>query len=512
MVGRVSSFRVDLEHLPCAAAAIRDGIFVAQNKLFEELTGWPASELVGQPMSAVLTRLLTPGDLAIVANRIRSHPPDAPRTGGRIWCRIKSATGEERPLRVEWRHAEELTLVTIVDAEPEAYGQEVTEALARAAGTLSEHATERDVLEHAVSALHARGFTATVLLFDGDDPLLVYGPHRTPYPAMGVNALPRPPREILELLNPRYMQRRAAFFQDGMRLVREAFPEPVAERVRALLPAQRMVQAPLFVASAPYGALVVTSDALNPLVATALELFAELVGKAVENVRLRAERVERERLAALGEAAGLMAHEVRNPVGAIMNALTLLRREPNATKEQEALLTVIDEESARLAHVVSQLLDLGRPLFPRPCAFEMEALTARAMRTLTTRGVLARRSVVLPDTRGTLAWMDPDLVELALINVLRNAAQSTTTDGTIRVSVDAQERTVTWIVEDDGPGIPEEVVQRLGQPFLTTRATGTGMGLAVVRRIAEASGGRLFVQRASLGGASVSLELPRPPE
>jgi len=366
------------------------------------------------------------------------------------------------------------------------------------------------VLEHAVTALCAHGFTATVLLFDGDDPLLAYGPHRTPHASMGVGALPRPPREILELLNPGYMQRRAAFFQDGMRLVREAFPEAVAEQVRPLLPAERMVQAPLFVASAPYGALVVTSDALSPLVATALELFAELVGKAVENVRLRAERVERERLAAMGEAAGLMAHEVRNPVGAIMNAITLLRREPNATKEQDALLTVIDEESARLAHVVSQLLDLGRPLFPRPCTFEMEALTARAMRALTTRGLLVRRNVAVPETSGTLAWMDPDLMELALINLLRNAAQSTAVDGAIHVNVSTQEHSVTWSVEDDGPGFPDEVVERLGQPFVTTRATGTGMGLAVVRRIAEASGGRLLVKRASLGGASVSLELPRP--
>jgi len=127
----MSELLVDLDHLPCAAAVIREGVFFAQNKLFEELTGIPASTLVGQPVATVLTRLLTPSDLAIVAHRIRTHAPDPARTGGRLWCRIKNASGEERPLRVEWRHGNGQTVVTMVDAQPEAYGQEVTEALAR---------------------------------------------------------------------------------------------------------------------------------------------------------------------------------------------------------------------------------------------------------------------------------------------------------------------------------------------------------------------------------------------
>ena len=74
--------------------------------------------------------------------------------------------------------------------------------------------------------------------------------------------------------------------------------------------------------------------------------------------------------------------------------------------------------------------------------------------------------------------------------------------------MEATDGCVKWTLEDDGPGIPDEVLRRLGQPFVTTRATGTGMGLAVVRRIVEASGGRLLVARGELGGARVTLELP----
>lgn len=505
---------IDIDLLPVAAIANHDGVFFAVNRAYVELTGWTAEDVVGKTMPELMTKLVAPKDRAVLHRLSAERSKPDRQMQGWLWCRILTASGDERPVRVEWRYDEATrsTLVLMIDARPEMFGQEVTEALARVAGLLSRCSSEEDVLDQAVDALSERGFTATVLILEDGDPLLRYGPSRmasNPLVKRRV-ALPRPPREILERLNPGFMQRRAAFFQDGMRLVREAYPEPVAEKFRPLLPAERMVQAPIFLADVPYGALVVTGDALSPLVATALDLFAELVGKALEAVRLRQERVERERLAALGEAAGVMAHEVRNPVGSIMNALALLDREGHGSANDKALLSIISEETARLEHLVTQLLDLGRPLLPRPYAYAMEELTRRAVRLLTTRHELRGRTVDLPQTEGTMAWMDPDLAELALVNVLRNAAQSTKADGHVRIEVERARDCVRWIVEDDGAGIPDEVSKRLGQPFVTTRATGTGMGLAVVRRIMHASGGRIAIARATSGGAMVTLEFPRP--
>ena len=512
ILGGLSPHLIDLHELPIACVEIRNGVFFAQNRVFEAITGWKSTDVVGKPMTELVARLLVPADAEIVLHRMRTAPADPPPTGGRLWCRLKAADGRALPMRIEWHHgAEGVTLVTLVDARPEAFGQEVTEALARAAGTLSAHASEREVLEHAVEALWAHGFTTTTLIIDEAEPLLRYGPSRTPSGPSMVGKLPQPRRDILTTLNPAFMQRRAAFFQDGMRVVRETYPEPVAQRILAMLPADRMVQAPLFVDGEPYGAMVVTSNDLSPLVATALELFAEFVGKAIEALRLRNERVERGRLAALGEAASVMAHEVRNPVASIMNALTLLKREEEPSSTKKALLGIIEEESSRLDHVISQLLDLGRPLIPRPHAYAAEKLAERAARVLGTRGELADRHLELPSSGNTLAWMDADLMELALLNVLRNAVQSTPAGARIRVSVDTEGAFVRCAVDDEGPGMPDEVVGRLGQPFVTTRATGTGMGLAVVRRIVEASGGRLSVARGALGGARLTLEIPRAP-
>ncbi len=503
------AYRVEVERLPIATMVTRGDAVLAVNTAFERLTGWRAADLTARSVGELIASLVDPRDRAVLEQLSGNRDQPAPREHGSLWCRIVGLDGKERPLRVEWQLAAGVTLVFLLDAHPEAFGQEVTEALARIAGTLSRCATEADVLDRAVKALADHGFIATVLLWDDHDPLLRFGPSASPHgPSSGAFEAARPRRDILLQLNPRFMERRIAFFQDGVRLIREAYPEPLVEKLLSLLPAQRMVQAPLFVGDQPYGALVVTSDALSPLVATALELFAELIGKALETIRVRGEGVERERLAALGEAAGVMAHEVRNPVGSIMNALALLEREDHTGEAGRALLGIIAEETARLERLVSQLLELGRPLLPRPRAFCIEELTRRAVQLLETRGELSDRKVEMPPARDTIAWIDPDLVELALVNVLRNAVQSTRKDARLRLRVESGGGRVRWTLEDDGPGIPEEIVRRLGQPFVTTRATGTGMGLAVVRRIVEASGGRLSVARAELGGAQVTLELP----
>lgn len=503
-----------LEHLPVAAIAARDGVFVSVNRPFEELTGRDARDVIGKTVPELLAELVAPRDRAILERLAKNRESAEPQRHGLMWCRILTRGGVERPMRVEWRLQENgRDAVTVLfDASPEAFGQEVTAAFARAAGALSRCATEEEVLQRAVDALRAHGLTATVLLWDEGDPLLRYGPSGTPNSTRrGPPDLPRPPRDILTRINPGFLERRAAFFQDGMRLVHEAYPEPVAERIQALLPARRMVQAPLFLGDAPYGAVVVTGDALGPFVATALDLFAELVGKALEAVRLRQERVDRERLAALGEAAAVMAHEVRNPVAAVMNAITLLERAGADGPDAPTLLGIISEEAKRLAELVTHLLELGRPLLPSPTAMAMEELVERAVRTLTKRGATGAHKIRMPESHGTTAWLDPALAELAIANVVQNALQSTDDGGTVRISIEGNDAGVRCVVDDDGPGIPDEVQRRLGQPFVTTRATGTGMGLAVVRRVMEASGGTLALETPGPGGTRVALEFPRHP-
>jgi len=254
-----------------------------------------------------------------------------------------------------------------------------------------------------------------------------------------------------------------------------------------------------------------------------LKIFAQLVGAAVENARLhqhaalrldalqklQSELVERERLAALGEAAAVMAHEVRNPISAILNAVTLLERGSNPGASQAELHRVIAEEAERLERLVSDLLAVGRPLVPRVREADLADVAEATVAMLRTRHELEQCVIDPVVSEGaTMAAIDPDLVELAVLNVLRNAVQASPRGGHVRVTVASRDDRVVLSVDDEGPGIDKEVARRMFEPFFTTRATGTGIGLAVVRRVVDASGGLIEIGRSPSGGGRISLVFP----
>jgi signal transduction histidine kinase len=321
--------------------------------------------------------------------------------------------------------------------------------------------------------------------------------------------LVRPRREILWELNKDFHQRRAAFFQDVGPLVVAAYPGELGERVVSVVRERRTVQAPLFVNDVAYGALVLTGDDLSPALAGSLEMFTELVARAIENVRLRTELVQSERLAALGEAAAVMAHEVRNPIAAILNARTLLQKQSIDAATQGALLHVIGEEALRLERLVSDLLDLGRPLTPRIKSVDLYEFAETSATVLGARGEAGEAQItVVRPALPVLAEIDPELTQLAFWNVLRNAAQASPSGKRVTVTVITREDRAALVVDDEGPGFPAEQVERILEPFHTTRATGTGIGLAVVRRVVEACRGSIEIGASPSGGGRFVMVFP----
>jgi two-component system, NtrC family, sensor histidine kinase HydH len=324
----------------------------------------------------------------------------------------------------------------------------------------------------------------------------------------------RPRREVLEELNPGFMKRRAIFFQDLALVVSKVYPEELAARMRDNLPATRSVQAPLFVDDKPFGALVVTGDSLTPALAGSVEMFAELVARAIETVRLRVELVQRERLAALGEAAAVMAHEVRNPIAAILNAGALLRRVHHDASGTEAdLVRVIAEEAARLNRLVKDLLDLGRPLTPRIQPVDLFDFAERTLGVLRDRDAFGNTPIRIdPPLSPLLVAMDADLVQLALGNVILNAVQASPTGAKVTLRLQDRGGAGALIVDDEGSGFPRDSVERFLEPFYTTRATGTGIGLAVVRRVVEACAGSIEISQSPTGGGRFTMLFPRATE
>jgi signal transduction histidine kinase len=264
----------------------------------------------------------------------------------------------------------------------------------------------------------------------------------------------------------------------------------------------------LFVREQRARALAEIAERRNALLVDQLSLSLEELQKT------QAALVKRERLAALGELASVIAHEVRNPLGAIFNSLGALRRMVTLEGEAALLFEILQEEATRLNRIVVDLLDWVRPLQPmlhsQPLAPVVEGALRAAERAIQPGNAKVDVSLsVAPKLPPVL--IDDQLLHLALVNVLSNSLQAMPRGGTLTVDVGAVHRgDQSWSaisVTDTGTGISPEVVSRIFEPFFTTRASGTGLGLAVVKRIVESHGGEVEVQSKPDRGATFTIRL-----
>jgi signal transduction histidine kinase len=237
-------------------------------------------------------------------------------------------------------------------------------------------------------------------------------------------------------------------------------------------------------------------------------LYDDLRRSYAELARAQAQLVQRERLAALGEISAVVAHEVRNPLGVIFNSLGSLRRMLRPEGDAKMLIDIIGEEADRLNRIVGDLLDFARPSTPvlRPEALDRlldEAVSAALAENPFGIAVEKQMEAGMPPV-----LLDARLMRQAVLNVAVNAAQAMPKGGTLTVRARIDGAFAHVELSDTGPGIPEEVRHRVFEPFFTTRASGTGLGLAVVRRIVEGHGGEVAVSSAPGRGAVVMLRLP----
>ncbi|MBJ6766095.1 MASE1 domain-containing protein [Myxococcaceae bacterium JPH2] len=224
--------------------------------------------------------------------------------------------------------------------------------------------------------------------------------------------------------------------------------------------------------------------------------------------------VRRERMAALGELSATVAHEVRNPLGAIANALAAFRRmhTPPPGSTADTLLAVMDEEVHRLDHIVNDMLDFTRPMEPRLQAQSLEPLVEGALTSALRTGPPGLEVVRDLDAALPPAAVDAQLLHVALTNLFHNALQAMSAGGTLTVRLTSDLRGGTpharLSISDTGHGISPELQARVFEPFFTTRATGTGLGLAIVRRIVDSHHGTVAVHSLPGQGTTFTLWLP----
>lgn len=223
------------------------------------------------------------------------------------------------------------------------------------------------------------------------------------------------------------------------------------------------------------------------------------------------ELVARERLAAVGEMSAVVAHEVRNPLAVMFNALGGLRRELGRapTAQASELLDILDEEADRLRRLVDDFLDFARPLALRPATVDARGLVESALEMARAAAPSSHRlTAAIPDALGELRC-DVQLVKHAIANLVENALQIEGPPIDITLTARGTESRVILEVTDHGPGISEPHAARLFSPFFTTRAQGTGLGLTIAKRIVEAHFGTIEHRTTHGGGATFVVDLPR---
>lgn len=256
-------------------------------------------------------------------------------------------------------------------------------------------------------------------------------------------------------------------------------------------------------------------DAFSPDDVALLDALCVQIAVVVENSKQYRRLQERDRLAALGQMAAGLAHEVKNPLGAIKGAAQLLgdpedgtELEPNARE----FIGIILEEVDRLDRVVGSVLDYARPSKGNPGVIDANAVVTRTLQVLRTEGDAASMDVDLADDVPAVR-ADAEQLRQVLINLVLNAQDS----GASRIWVSTALRDrlglsdAKWVeigVKDNGPGIAPEVLSNLFVPFFTTKDRGTGLGLAISQRMVEEMGGRIEVNSQPGQGANFTVVLP----
>ncbi len=240
-------------------------------------------------------------------------------------------------------------------------------------------------------------------------------------------------------------------------------------------------------------------------------LLLELVADVTEQVRMRERLQQVERLAATGELAAGVAHEIRNPLAAIVNATTLLGDRDGLNEEEYAgTLDAVRTEARRLNRILSQFLLFARPPAPECRPADVAEVVGRVAALIgedPARAAAVELEVRIDRSLPRFLF-DPDQLTQVLWNIALNGVEAMEGRGRLRVDVERVDGHVVISVADTGCGIPPEDRARVFDPFYSRKPAGSGLGLTIAQRIVAAHGGRMDLDSTPGQGTRVTIALP----
>lgn len=258
------------------------------------------------------------------------------------------------------------------------------------------------------------------------------------------------------------------------------------------------------------GSVTLKEEGDLPAVHRQMQHLLEEISHTVEQLQQREHEVLRaEQLAAVGQIAAGVAHELRNPLTAIKMLVQTGLEGPAPAGLAADELAVIEQSIRRMEQYIQIFLDFARP--PRSERRQVDLLDVVRRGVALVEGRARRQKVSIeldvPD-EPVHALLDPEQIQQVLVNLLINALDALPRGGAIHVEVRVNHDTITLRVRDNGPGVPAAIRDRLFEPFVTGKPEGVGLGLSICKRLIEAHGGKISGTNAPTGGAEITLHLP----
>lgn len=227
-----------------------------------------------------------------------------------------------------------------------------------------------------------------------------------------------------------------------------------------------------------------------------------------ELAKVRDELIRTTRLATIGQVSASIAHDLRNPLGAMRNASYFLRRHLSKDElKASEHVEIIEQEVVKADQIITNLLEMARPKVPHKQEIDLGEIVkdvfSRAKRA---EGVRCRTSLV---PAPFVVRADPNQLRQMIGNIVDNAVDAMKGQGEIFVEATRDSDYDTLVFRDTGPGFAQEVIERLFEPLVTTKASGTGLGLMICRQIVEKHGGTIGAENCEGRGAAIRVRLPR---
>ncbi|MFP4347304.1 MAG: sensor histidine kinase [Thermodesulfobacteriota bacterium] len=231
--------------------------------------------------------------------------------------------------------------------------------------------------------------------------------------------------------------------------------------------------------------------------------------RTLERIRLKEQLSRAERLSALGEMVAGISHEIRNPLGIIRSSAELLKKKMAKTEPSNSIPDIIVEEAGRLNNIITDFLDYARPKAPHMAPCHIDEVLKKNLAFLEPQ-LGAQGYQIKKHDNGDIPMVmaDSDMMYQVFLNILINAIQAMPGGGEIQVGVESADDQVIVSFKDKGEGIPEDTLQKIWDPFFTTKETGTGLGLGIVKNIVEAHNGSIKIENRPIYGAEVTITLP----